>query len=242
MRIDNGWKHRTEIQRLQQKVSRTVPDYKKNDKEDLALITAYRNGSEEAGIVLVHNYLDIISNIYLNPHKPPRISKVARQKMAIRLPHMNTYDKEDILQEILFIFFQLVEEYDESYEIPFQGLIKGKLFLRFYKNFYQEFFDNKNTEMEFKEELDHESLIYKSKMMIEQEDTEKSPSDYMDLYKAYNRIGARQREVLELSVVKGWNATEIGKELGIAPATVRVNLKKGLAKMRGLLKTEEEVI
>jgi RNA polymerase sigma factor (sigma-70 family) len=242
MRTDNGWKHKTAIQKLQQKVARGVADYEKNDSEDLALIMAYRDGNETAGITLVHNYLDIISNIYTNPHKPPRISKVARQKMAIRLPHMNTYDKEDILQEILYNFFKLVDEFDPEFGVPFQGLVKGKLFLRFYKNFYQEFFDNKNSEMEFKEELDHESLIYKARMMIEQGGNEKTPAEYMELYHAFNQLGARQREVLEMSIIKGWNATEISQEIGIAPATVRVTLKKGLARMRDLLITEEETI
>ena len=240
MRIDNKWLFRTEVQRLQGKVVRIVDDFPKDSREDKALIKAYRNGNEEAGRALLESYLDIISVIYNNPSNPPRMRKPNGQKFVTRPPAPNVYDKEDVLQEIIYQFFVLVNEYDEDYGLPFYGLIKGKLFLRFHNNYYREYFNIRSKETEYDEEL--ESYYGRAEESREEEQSSRVPSQYVELYNAMDRLSKRQREIIEMSIVKGWDSTIISQELDMSSSTVRVHLKRGLEKLKSLMITKEEEV
>lgn len=233
MRTDDRWIHKTEVQKIQQRVSRIIPDFPKDPREDRALITAYKNGSQEAGRALIENYLDIISIIYCKPSNPPKMRKPDGQRFIIRPPSPNIHDKEDILQEILLQFFGLVEEYDESFGLPFFALIKGKLFLRFHNKYYREFFDIKAKECEYDEEFE---LPYSSpEDLYEDDKAPKGSAKHIELYEAMNKLTKRQREVLELSIVKGWTSNVVAQELGSSPEAVRKAKERALDKLKTLM-------
>lgn len=236
MRLDSGWTHLTEIQRLQKRVTGVIDDFPKDNREDLALIKAYKAGNENAGKALVENYLDIISVIYNNPSNPPKMRKPDGAKFITRPPAPNLYDKEDILQEILYQFFVLIQEYDEDYGLPFYALVKGKLFLRFHNNYYREYFSIKSKECEYTDEL--EGYYTKLKEQDQEEVPPRRPSDYPQLYEALDKLSNKQRQVVEMSVVKGWDSSFIAEELGMKNSTVRVHLKRGLDKLKTLLGAE----
>jgi len=239
LRKDYGWTHRTEVQKIQQKVSRIIDDFPKDDREDKALIKAYRNGNQEAGRALIENHLDIISIIYNKPSNPPKMRKPSGQRFIAKPPVPNIHDKEDVLQEILYQFFTLVHEYDENFGLPFHALIKGKLFLRFHNQYYREYFEVRNKECEYKEELE---IFYGLDETPEEEETQKAPSEYMGLYEALNKLSKQQREVVQMSIIKGWNSTVIAQELSINKGTVRVRLKRGLDKLKDIMATDEQEI
>jgi RNA polymerase sigma factor (sigma-70 family) len=233
VRKDDKWTHKTEIQKIQQKISKVIPDFPKDSREDKALIKAYKNGSEEAGKALIENYLDIISIIYNKPCNPPRMKKPNGQRFITKPPTPNAYDKEDILHEILYQFFTLVHEYDESYNLPFYALVKGKLFFRFHNHYYREYFEIKNKECEYSDEV--EAFIGATKDEFPEDKPEKSPSQYIELYDALDKLSKRQREVVEMSIVRGWDSTMIAEELNMSDSTARVHLKRGLEKLKKLM-------
>lgn len=220
------------MQKLQEKASRKTPAIEHDNKQDHALVIAYRNGDEEAGLQLLESYIDMIGYIYKNPHRA-QFKKNAKVNID-----WTSEDKEDLFQEICLHFFQLVSEFDG--ERDFQGLIKGKLHLRVYDNFFEDVVDHKFNEIEFDESFDFEA---KSQSILSEETKGSLPSDHLELYQAFNTLGKRQREVVELVIVKGWNSTEVSQELGITPATVRKTLEHGLKKLRAsLIKPEGEAI
>jgi len=240
LRKDYGWTHRTEVQKIQQRISGVISDFSKDGKEDKALIKDYINGSQEAGRALIENYLDIISIIYNKPSNPPKMRKPDGQRFITRPPVPNIHDKEDVLQEILYQFFTLVYEYDESFKLPFYALIKGKLFLRFHNQYYREYFEVRSKEREYVEEFE---VFYGFDEIAEEEEvTEKVPSEYMGLYEALNKLSKQQREVIQMSVIKGWNSTVIAQELNINKGAVRVRLTRGLAKLRIIMATDKQEV
>jgi RNA polymerase sigma factor (sigma-70 family) len=232
------FEHKTEIQKLQDKIKYGIDDYKKNDQEDKALIVAYKNGNEQAGMTLVHNYLDVISYIYRFPYNPPRRGKKAR--FIGKKPHINAQDREDLLQEILYHFFVLVNEYDPEFGKPFQALVKGKLHHRVHNNFFKEFLVIDKHEEAYDEDFESKYLDDTKSILLDEEATQKLPANYIELYQALNQLGARQREVMILSEVKGWNASEIADELGITPVTVRRTKQEALRKLREIMIKEGE--
>jgi RNA polymerase sigma-70 factor (ECF subfamily) len=56
---------------------------------------------------------------------------------------------------------------------------------------------------------------------------------------AIDRLPPRCREVLRLGVVRGMSTAEIARELGLAQATVRVQLARGIARCAHLVHEEE---
>jgi RNA polymerase sigma factor (sigma-70 family) len=237
VRIDKDWKHKTEIQKIQQKVQQKVDKIKRDHREDRALILAYKNGNEEAGKSLIENYLDIISEVYRYPYHRP-IKGRGEKGLGARKPDMNAYDKEDILQEILYAFFVLVEEYEE--EKNFEGLVKGKLHHRFFNNFFDEYMEVDLKEEEYDEDFEGKyELTHKATIILEDEQAPKKlPSNYIELYEAFNQISQKQREVLELSLVKGWNATEIAEEIDSSASAVRKLKERGLEKLKTIMGAE----
>jgi RNA polymerase sigma factor (sigma-70 family) len=234
------WTYKNEIQKLQDKIKFGVDDYPKDNNEDNSLIVAYKNGDTQAGMKLVHNYLDIISYIYKYPFNPPRRGE-KRARFIGKKPHINFHDKEDLIQEILFHFFVLIEEYDPEYGKPFQALVKGKLHHRVHNNFFREFLIIDRHEEEYDEEFESKYKEAHKSILLDEEATEKLPANYIELYQALNQLGARQREVIILSEVKGWNASEIAEELGINPVTVRRAKQEALKKLREIMVNKEEI-
>lgn len=234
MRIDPKWLHQTEVQKIQQKVSRIVADYPKDAREDKSLIEAFRKGNQDAGKALIENYLDIISIIYNKPSNPPKMRKPDGQRFITRPPAPSQSDREDVIQEILYQFFTLVYEYDESFMLPFHALIKGKLFLRFHNQYYREFFEIRSKETEFDEEFVG-SYGYTYEMDLTEEEQKKVPAQYLELYEALDKLSKQQREVIELSVVKGWDSTVVAQEIGSTSGAVRKAKERGLDKLKNLM-------
>jgi RNA polymerase sigma factor (sigma-70 family) len=227
---------KNKAQRLQTKLARKVEAIQHDPREDQALITAYNNGDEDAGWVLFENYSDVASIVYKFPSKPPYKTEKMRK---LHYQPLSIEDKEDLFQEIAFHFFKLVGEFDPDMKKPFEHMIRAKLHQRVFNNFFSEFIEVETNEVEFDEELDFEAKA--NSIFLEEGITENLPSEHIELYQAFNQLSKRQREVLEMSIVKGWDSREIAEELGLKSATVRVTLKNGLEKLRGLMiPTEEE--
>lgn len=235
MRLDKEWEHKTEVQKIQQKVQKKVNKLKRDHREDKALIIAYQNGNEEAGRSLIENYLDIISEVYRYPYHRPIKGRSAKG-LGARKPDMNIYDKEDILQEILYCFFALVDEYE--HDRNFEGLVKGKLHHRFFNNFFDEYMEVDAKEQELDDDFETKflELAQQSSILLEDEENAQDlPQNHIELYYAFNQLSRRQRQVVELSVIKGWSSTVIADEIGADPKTVRVHLKRGLDKLKLIL-------
>jgi RNA polymerase sigma factor (sigma-70 family) len=219
------------VQLLQRKALRGVPPIKHDSNSDLALITAYKNGDEEAGMKLLESYMDIISYIFKNPTKPPRRTKQMRKLFT----HLNHFDREDMFQEIIYQFFLLVHEYDPSLGKPFENFVKGVLHQRFFNRYFSEVLEDEKHKSKTVEFDDNMNIEEKAKSILLEENELKLPSHYIELYQALNQLGTRQREILILSEVKGWNATEIARELGINPNTVRATKKKAIERLREIM-------
>lgn len=229
----------TQIQLLQKRVARGVKQFEKDDKQDMALLRAYQNGNEDAGMQLVENYVDLVSHIYRYPFNPPRYGK-RNSKFAGKRPHITEFDREDLMQEILLQFFVLLNEYDADTGKPLQAILKGKLHHRVYDNFFREFLDVHHNEVRDDEYLNSLSEEDTTSKLFVNDIMSGIPSDHLELYQALNKLGKRQREVFLLSEVNGWNATEIAKELGVSASTVRSNKEFALRRLRELLAKEDE--
>jgi RNA polymerase sigma factor (sigma-70 family) len=214
-------------QKFQQLIAQKQPKVKHNNKEEVALLTAYNAGNEDAGWELLVRYAEIVSYIYRQPHKPQF------KKGSKILIDWTPQDREDLFQEILYHFFNLLTEYDPA-QGELQGLIKGKLHLRVYDNFFEDVADIKINEFELNEELDIED---KMRDIIQNADTRKAPSEYLELYMALNELSSKQREVLEYSIVKGWSTPEIQQEMGTT-TNVRMIKKRAIEKLQKLLSKE----
>ena len=232
--FNNGHLPLNLMQELQRKAARGVKPIERNHASDLALIEAYQGGMEEAGMSLFISYLDIVSHIYRFPHK---VQFKGTSKLSIAWTPM---DKEDLFQEIALHFFDLIDEHDQEVG-NFEGIVKGKLHLRVFDNFFEDAVSSKLNEV-YEEEPELEAIDPDSQGLTLDDKPTKVPAHYLDLYNALNQLTARQRQIVELSVVKGWNATEIGKELGITPANTRMQLKKALDKLKNIMIPEEAAV
>lgn len=221
------------IQKLQQRASRKQNAIVHDNAQDKALVTAYKNGDEEAGLQLLESYIDLVSYIYRYPQK-------AQYKTGAKLNiDWTPADKEDLIQEICLHFFALVNEYD-AHLGDFQAIVKGKLHLRVYNNFFEDAVTTKFNEIEFDESIDFEAKA--NSILLDEGMTESLPSQHLELYQALNQLTAQQRDIVTMSIVKGWNSKEISQETGLAHATVRQNLKRGLDKLKTIMIPEEEKV
>lgn len=214
----------TPMQLIQKEIAQRIPAMKHDPKKDNSLINAYLNGDEQAGVELFRSYGDILSYIYRFPHKAQYKKK---SKVFVKwIPQ----DKEDLFQEIAYQFLVLVHEFDSDIQ-TFEGLIKGKLHLRVYDNFFEHVADQKINEVQYKEGMNDMQETKKNEI--------RKPSEHLDLYEALSKLSRKQKKVLELSVVKKWSSAEIAKEIGSTPAAVRKMKERGLNKLRKLLGTEK---
>jgi RNA polymerase sigma-70 factor, ECF subfamily len=63
--------------------------------------------------------------------------------------------------------------------------------------------------------------------------------DLLDVIRALDMLPSRQRATVILHDEEGYPIAEVGRLIGIAPATVRVHLHRGRKRLRALLAVEE---
>jgi RNA polymerase sigma factor (sigma-70 family) len=216
-------------QKFQAFIAIKQPKAVHKNQEELSLLKAYNAGNEEAGWELFVRYAEIVSYIYRLPHK------AQFKKGSKVLIEWTPQDREDLFQEIALHFFTLLTEYDPE-QGELQGLIKGKLHLRVYDNFFEDVADIKINEFELNEDLDIEDKL---RDILQSSENGKAPSEYLELYMALNELSSKQREVLELTIVKGWNASETAQEMGLKAPAVRKLKERALEKMTMLLTKED---
>ena len=61
------------------------------------------------------------------------------------------------------------------------------------------------------------------------------PSLSVELTEALSQLGEEERDIVLLSIISGFNSTEIASLTGLAPGSVRSKLSRSLAKMREFL-------
>lgn len=229
--VDNKMVKKHPIQRMMEETRRGVAPRNHDHKHENALIIAYQNGDDRAGFELVKLYQDIFSMIISKPTDAPYNGGRMR-KLWDGSP--SYYDYEDMYQEILTQFLELLKGFDVSGEAPFQAVCVKLLHQRFFNRYFSEFIESRDQELSY-----DDAILFDKPSSTEEEDTKKVPSEYAQLYSALDRLSKRQREVVEMSIVKGWSSTFIAEELGMSDNTVRVHLKRGLEKLKTILGVEE---
>lgn len=215
------------VQKMMMKALRGVPPQKHDNNLEKSLIVNYLNGDEEAGMKLAELYLDFFSTIMKRPTDVPHKSPAMQRLWA----NPNYQDYEDLFQEILLHFFTMITEYEPE-KAPFASFIGSTLKQRVFNNFFSEFLKVKTTEdMEYDDRLD---MGYTESIFIE-ETKSKVPAQYLELYEALNRLTTRQRQVIELSIARGWTSKEIAKELNMTPHAVRKSKARGLEKLKKIM-------
>jgi RNA polymerase sigma-70 factor (ECF subfamily) len=66
------------------------------------------------------------------------------------------------------------------------------------------------------------------------------PAEVQDVLRALGRLSRNQRAAVLLHDEEGFTGPEVGRLLGMSPATVRVHLFRGRRRLRELLGTEED--
>jgi RNA polymerase sigma-70 factor (ECF subfamily) len=61
------------------------------------------------------------------------------------------------------------------------------------------------------------------------------PSLSVELTEALSQLGEEERDIVLLSIISGFNSTEIASLTGLAPGSVRSKLSRSLAKVREFL-------
>ncbi|MBL5872332.1 sigma-70 family RNA polymerase sigma factor [Bacillus sporothermodurans] len=189
-----------------------------NQAEELELFNKYRTGDEDAGWELFTRYIDLASYIYKFPHKAQY-----KNNTDINI-EWSSVEKEDLFQEIAYSFFKLLERYDEQ-KGAIVALMKSSLHLDVYRSFFEEIVDQKFKEVEFDDNVGDVELVQ----------TESTPAQYAELYRALDKLTKRQRYIIEKSCSNDWNSAEIAEELGISPSSVRSHLQKAKERLRELL-------
>jgi RNA polymerase sigma factor (sigma-70 family) len=224
---------KNKVQKMMAKALRGVAPHKHDNNQDKALIVAYLNGDHDAGMALAESYLDFFSTIMNKPTDVPYKSPAMQRLWADPTYH----DYEDLFQEILLHFFIMVHEYDPE-TAPFASFIGSTLKQRVFNNFFSEFLKVKTTEeIEYDDAIDIEGKI--QSILLDEDTAKKVPAQYLELYEALNKLSKRQREVIEMSVIKGWDSTVIADELGMSSNTVRVHLKRGLEKLKTIMGADD---
>lgn len=202
-----------EAQLIQQELGRKQEPVRRDPEVDKQLCLAYQAGNEEAAVELIYRYLDKLSYIY---RFPTRTKNRGGAKCKIDITSSTTKeDKEDLLQEILYHFVKLLLEYDPE-QGDLQGLIVGKLHLRVFYYHYGDLVDLRMNEQQLDDNYDMEEEI--KEIFLEEKEVSEQVKE---LYEALSSLTPRQRQITELTIVKGWTAPEAARELGIEGITVR---------------------
>lgn len=196
---------------------------KHDDKQDQALLIAYKNGDEDAGWELFKSYSEVIATIYRFPTKAPRNTDAQKK---LQYDTLTAYEKEDLLQEIALQFFKLAKEYEP--EKPFEHAVRAILHQRVFNQFFAKELDVKFNQTE----LNDEETTELAEVDLENRDT---PDKHLDLYQALNALTPDQREIIELTIVKGWSVTEAATELGQNRKAVESKKKRALDKLKQIM-------
>jgi len=216
-----------EAQLIQQELGRKQEPIQRDPEVDKQLCLAYQQGSNEAAIQLIYRYLDKLSYIY---RFPTRCKNRGGVKCKIDITMLTTKeDKEDLFQEIIYHFLELLLEYDHT-QGELQGLIVGKLHLRVFKYFYEDLVDIKFNERELDDNYDMEEEM--KEIFLEDKEV---PIETKNLYKALAELTPIQRKVADLYIIKGFPSPEVAKELGVHPGRVRHYKRDVVRKLRKLM-------
>lgn len=197
-----------EAQLLQQELGRKQEAIQRDPEVDKQLCLAYQEGSNEAGVVLIYRYLDKLSYIY---RFPTRTKNRGGAKCKIDITGSTTKeDKEDLAQEIFYHFLKLLLEYDPAVG-DLQGLIIGKLHLRVFYYHYGDLIDLRMNEQELDDNYDMEEEI--KEIYLEEKEV---PAEVKNLYEALSEFTPKQRQIIDLTVCKGWTNAEAARELGVS--------------------------
>jgi RNA polymerase sigma factor (sigma-70 family) len=199
-----------------------APKHHDNEQE-IALIQRYKEGDDEAGWSLVYNYIDTFSVILSKPTKPPIKTRAMERLFA----SPSAEDFEDLFQEVLVQFFILVDEYEED-KGPFVNMIRSKLHQRVFNRYFSEYLFTKMSETELEENYN----LVPCEESIFIEEVQKVPAHYIELYEALNQITSKQREVIILSVVKGWSSGDIALELDSTATAIRKLKERGISQLK----------
>jgi RNA polymerase sigma factor (sigma-70 family) len=217
------------IERMMDEARRGVAPQEHDYKAEKPLVIAFQNGDEQAGFELIKMYQDCFSVIINKPAKPP-FNKGGMSRLWDGSPSREDY--EDMYQEILCQFIEMVKEFDTSEETPLVNKVRKTLHQRFFNRYFSEFIENRTVEEEFDDKI---NLSFEFDISVD--DTDNVPAKYLELYQAMNELSDKERRVLEYSVVKGWNASEIQQEMG-TKTNVRMIKKRALEKLQKLLSKE----
>lgn len=198
----------SEMQLLQKELATKQPNIIRDPQVDKALCLAYQDGSNEAGLKLIYRYMDKLSYIY---RFPTRTKNRGGAKCKIDITTSTTKeDKEDLFQEIIYHFLKLLLEYDPA-EGDLQGLIVGKLHLRVFFYHYGDLVDLRMNEQELEENYDMEEEM--KEIFLEEKEV---PADVKRLYEVLSEFTPKQRQIIDLTVCKGWTNAEAARELGVS--------------------------
>jgi len=216
-----------EAQLLQQELGRKQETIQRDPEVDKQLCLAYQDGSNEAGVALIYRYIDKLSYIY---RFPTRCKNRGGIKCKIDITKITTKeDKEDLFQEIIYRFLELLLEYDPSVG-DLQGLIIGKLHLRVFKYFYEELVDIKFNEEGLDDNFDMEEEI--KEIFIEEKEV---PENVKQMYLALSELTEKQRYIVDCHIVKGWSSVEVAKEMGVSSSYIRNQKVIVLKKLKKLM-------
>lgn len=217
------------VEKMMDEARRGVAPREHSYEVEKPLVLAYQAGNEDAGLELVKAYMDVFSVIISKPANAP-FNGGRMRKLWDGSPTRDDY--EDMFQEIIYQFLLMVKEFDATEETPLVHQVRATLHQRFFNRYFSEFIDKRIYEKEYDDTLDA-GVEYE--LMI---DSSKAPAQYLELYQALNKLTNKERQALELSIVKGWNSSEIAKELGCSPASLRMLKMRGLSKLKKHLSKE----
>ncbi|PEZ47062.1 hypothetical protein CN367_11900 [Priestia megaterium] len=211
------------IEKMMDEARRGIAPREHDYKAEKPLILAYQGGDEKAGFELVKAYMDVFSVIISKPANAP-FNGGRMRKLWDGSPTRDDY--EDMFQEILYQFLLMVKEFDTGEDTPLVHQVRATLHQRFFNRYFSEFIEKRVYEKEYDDTVD---CGVEYELMI---DASKAPSQYLELYQALNKLTNKERQALELSIVKGWNSSEIAKELGCSPDSLRMLKMRGLSKLK----------
>lgn len=196
-----------EAQLIQQELGRKQEPIQRDPEVDKQLCFAYQAGDKEAAIKLIYRYLDKLSYIY---RFPTRTKNRGGAKCKIDITGSTTKeDKEDLCQEILYHFLKLLLEYDPA-KGDLQGLIVGKLHLRVFYYHYGDLVDLRMNEKELDDNYDMEEEM--KEIFLEEKET---PTEVKKLYEALAEFTPKQRQIIDLTICKGFLNRDVARELGV---------------------------
>lgn len=223
------------METLRRKAGKRIKNKKHNSSRDIALIQAYQNGDDEALFQLIEDYMDIFSIIYRRPHATPRIKKEKRKYVF----HYSDHDKQDLFMTIVVNFLELIREYDPKIS-SFESMVRGKLHLRVYKEFFEKIFDEqKRSEKspEFEKVLETIGNEFSSIFL----DEEPNDKKLLQLYKGFNSLTTKQKKVLNFAFQKNYTNKEIAKELGVTERAVERTKQRAIKRLSECINLTEVV-